>query len=495
MKTNFHRERAAALTAQIDALRAEAEDIIGRAGDDGLSDEDTATVTDRTDQAIALKADLAEALRLADELDELGDLVERGRVTPDAPKSEFNINTRTDPFDLSDVPQHGHARFEDLNARAFDMVEKSRSFGADDHKESATQVLEQTAGRAAQQIILSSHPKYVTAFAKVSTGNAHEMDAEEKDRMAEVDRLLRDSRYFEVDARALSVGAGDITGKLVPAHLDPSVVLTNNGAANPFRQLGRVVPVTTNVWTGVSSAGITIGWTGTDGTEVGDDAPSFSNPAVTCAMWDAFVPLSFQAYEDWFGGEQEILMMVADAKDRLEAQSFATGSGSNQPVGIVTALSGTAYELAHATNNSFTVTDLFALKNALPRRYRSNASLVMNEEWLDRIRLYGTNQGSLYTVSLDAERPDRVFGRPTYDASGMTPTMSSAATNNAIVYGDFSNYLIADRVGTVVEFVPNLFHTGANRPSGQRGWLVHGRTGADSINDAGFILSVNPKVL
>ena len=47
------------------------------------------------------------------------------------------------------------------------------------------------------------------------------------------------------------------------------------------------------------------------------DAPTFANPAVTCAMWDAFVPLSFQAYEDWYGGEQEVLMMVADAKARL----------------------------------------------------------------------------------------------------------------------------------------------------------------------------------
>jgi len=56
------------------------------------------------------------------------------------------------------------------------------------------------------------------------------------------------------------------------------------------------------------------------------------------------------------------------------------------------------------------------------------------------------------------------------------------------VYGDFSNYVIADRVGTTVEFIPHLFATGNNRPSGQRGWYAYFRAGADSVNDGAFQL-------
>ncbi len=413
-----------------------------------------------------------------------------------APRDVPNINTRTDVFDFSDLPSDTVARRADLNARAFSHIEKSRSFIEDSHKESATRVLEQTGGTAAKQTLLSEHPDYQRGYAKYMSGQSDLMTEDEKGRMREVDDLLRSSGYFADTDATRAVIIANTTGKLVPAHLDPSVVLANAGGSNPIRQLARVVPVTTNVWTGVSSAGITVGWSGVDDqVEVGDDAPTFANPAVTCHMWDAFVPVTFATYEDWSGAEGEILMMVADGKDLLEAQSFVTGSGTNQPYGIVTALSGGTSEVANATNNSYTFADLLAAEQALGRRYRPNAAWVMNRVYSDRIRQFGTATGSLYTVSLDASSPDRILGKAVYDSSGFTSTLSSAATNNISVYGDWSNYLIADRVGTITEFVPNLFATGNNRPSAQRGWLVHGRTGADSINDGGFVLNTNPKVL
>lgn len=413
-----------------------------------------------------------------------------------APREVPNINTKTDVYDFSDLPSDEHARRQDLNARAFSMIEKSRAFHEDDHKESATRVLEQTSGTAARQTILSEHPDYVRGYAKYMCGQSDLMTEDEKGRIREVDELLRGSGYFADADATRAVIIANVTGKLVPAHLDPSVVLANAGNSNPIRSLSRVVPITTNVWTGVSSAGITVGWSGVDDqVEVGDDAPTFSNPAVTAHMWDAFVPVTFATYEDWFGGEGEILMMVADGKDLLEAQTFVTGSGTNQPYGIVTALTGTSSQVDNATNNSFTFDDLLEAKNALGRRYRPNAAWVMNEEYQDRIRRFGTAEGSLYTVSLDASSPDRILGRSVYESGGFTATLSAAATNYVTVYGDWSNYLIADRVGTISEFIPNLFATGANRPSAQRGWLVHGRTGADSINDGGFVLMANPKTL
>ena len=67
-------------------------------------------------------------------------------------------------------------------------------------------------------------------------------------------------------------------------------------------------------------------------------------------------------------------------------------------------------------------------------------------------------------------------------------------TNYAIVYGDFQNFVIADRIGMAVEFVPNLFHTGNNRPSASRGFLAHWRVGSDSVNDSGFRMLQNQGV-
>ena len=67
----------------------------------------------------------------------------------------------------------------------------------------------------------------------------------------------------------------------------------------------------------------------------------------------------------------------------------------------------------------------------------------------------------------------------------MDGVINAAQENYALIYGDFSNYVIADRIGTTVEFIPHLF--GANRrPTGQRGWYAHFRVGADIVNDAAF---------
>ncbi len=399
----------------------------------------------------------------------------------------FNVNTRKaeDPFDLSAAPAYGAERSDDLRGRAIEAIERSNLFLEDDHKESATRLVERHAG-AREQILLTSDPVYRSAFAKVCTGETP--NAVEAAKMAHVDQMLRSSGFFNPDSAERAVTVGNVTGKLVPAFLDPSVVLTNTGAANPFRDISRVESITTNVWTGVSSAGITAEWTGAEASQVADAAPTFANPAVTAFMWDAFVPLSFQAYEDWASGESEILVMVADAKNRLEEAAFATGagSGSSQPRGVATALdANTNVEVTMTTAGTFDVTQMYRLLEALPPRYRSNASFVQNLAYIDRIRQFGTsNNYSGFTVDLTADGIPVLLGKKMYESTTLSGTLATTHVN-AIVYGDFSNYLIADRIGTVMEFIPNLF--GANgRPTGQRGYLVHGRTGADSINDLGF---------
>lgn len=417
----------------------------------------------------------------------------------------FNVNTRTDedPHDLSTVrAQYGSARDSEIRDRALAYAENGRYFTEDAHREAATRKIEKLGNknRVAEQILLAGSPEYRSAFFKKQADAEHEITAGERARMGEVDDILRSTGFWdgvnEAEQRALALT--NVTGKLVPSHLDPTVVLTNDGAANPFRAISRVESVSTNVWTGVSTAGITGGWTGAEATEVDDDTPTFANPSVTCYMADAFVPLSFQAYEDWTGAEGELMTLIADYKDILEEAAFATGDGSNKPTGIVTAMTaiGTTAAIAsgrwvfNATNSAYTVNDLFEIKQGLGQRYKPNASWVMAEEYLDRIRAFGTDDYYGQTVNLTAGDIPIVLGKRTYESTTMTGLLSTT-TNYHTVYGDFRNYLIADRVGLAVEFVPNLFHTGANRPSASRGWLAHWRVGADSINDTGFVLGVN----
>ena len=59
--------------------------------------------------------------------------------------------------------------------------------------------------------------------------------------------------------------------------------------------------------------------------------------------------------------------------------------------------------------------------------------------------------------------------------------MSTATTgSNILLCGDFSQYLIYDRLGTSIEYIQNVVD-GSGLPTGQRGWVAHWRTGADVL--------------
>ena len=64
----------------------------------------------------------------------------------------------------------------------------------------------------------------------------------------------------------------------------------------------------------------------------------------------------------------------------------------------------------------------------------------------------------------------------------MDGSIYAAATENNYVlcYGDCSNFVIVDRMGTTIEPIPNLVGTN-RRPTGQRGALLWFRTGSDAV--------------
>lgn len=57
-----------------------------------------------------------------------------------------------------------------------------------------------------------------------------------------------------------------------------------------------------------------------------------------------------------------------------------------------------------------------------------------------------------------------------------------------VLSGDFRQYVIVDRIGTVIEYVPHLFGAAAARPTNQRGFLMHFPTGGDAIITDAFRL-------
>jgi len=335
----------------------------------------------------------------------------------------------------------------------------------------------------AEYYLRHSSDDYCRGFFKLMTGAQWDITPQEAE-------ALRAARSWDQE-RGLTLTAAN-GGAMIPTHLDPSVVLTNAGTVSPFRAISRVVPIMSNVWNGVSSAGVTFAWS-TEGGDSSDIAATYLQPSVTAYKYHGTVPVTIEAFEDISGLGDEVARELADGRERLLGAAFATGSGSGQPTGIVTAINaaGAGRAYVHATNNAFTSADVIGTQNALGSRYQPNAKWAMSLAYLNRVRAFGDDKYFNRTVTLGDSYSEVLLGKPAVEASDMTATLSTA-TNHAAVYGDFSNYLIAERVGMEVEFIPHLFSAGNGLPNGRRGWYAHGRVGADSINDSGFVLSVNP---
>lgn len=311
---------------------------------------------------------------------------------------------------------------------------------------------------------------YVSAFQKIMTNQGI---------------LLTD-----VERAAIAVGTNTQGGYMVPTFLDPTLILTNTGGIDVIRPISRVVSLTTgNKWNGVSTAGVTASWDG-ELAEVSDDSPSFGAPSVPTIMAQAFVQASIAAFEDIDGLASDVLMLIADARVRLEAAAHATGNGSTQPRGIFTALdANTNVEIVSTTAATLSVSDLQLVKRSVGIRWRRNGKWLMNPYYADSIRNLGTSLGNAFSAYLPDDNADSMLGRGVVESEDAPSAQTTTVRDNQIVFGDFQNYLIVDKPGsTSIDFVPVLFNTANNLPDGRRGWYAHWRTGADSINDVAFRL-------
>lgn len=384
------------------------------------------------------------------------------------------------PWDLAEVRTFGRSR-EDVNtelrSRAADAIAKMPT-ASDSVREASTMIVERFDDKdatLARLVLATSSPAYLRAFAKAATNRLHELDDTEQ-------RALQ-----AVRAMSLTDSAG---GYLVPFQLDPTVIITANGSLNEIRRIARQVVATGDVWNGVSSGAVAWSWDA-EASQVSDDATTFAQPTIPVYTARGFVPVSIEALQDMSNGAAEVARLLAEGREILEAAAFATGSGSGQPTGIVTALTGTSSVVNSTTTDTLAVGDLYALQGGLPARYRARGSWLATNNFYNRARQFDTNGGSSLWAQLGDDRPAQLLGKPIYESEDMDGVINATQENHMAVFGDFSNYVIADRIGMTVEFIPHLFQqttagSGFGRPTGQRGWFAYYRTGADSVNDAAF---------
>jgi len=292
--------------------------------------------------------------------------------------------------------------------------------------------------------------------------------------------------------RAMSEGTSSAGGYGIPVFIDPSIILTAQGSGNPFLSICRQQEVNTNVWKGVSSAGVS--WSfDTEAAAVSDDSPTLAQPSVTVFMARGFIPYSIEIGQDYPGFADEMGRLLTEGYDELLIDKFSRGSGSGEPNGILTALdANTNVEVVSTTDGAFGQEDVYKVWKALPQRFRRNASWMMSVDVNNKIRQFGTaNNFHATTQQLPAEWADMLFNKTVYESPYFPDMTGTTGAENRLVVGDFNNYLIARRGGMTVELVQHLVDVTNNRPTGQRGWFAYARIGGNSVNDLGFRLLQN----
>lgn len=463
------------ITAEIAKLKGYARPTTQqRALDDALSAELAAisTANDEDDVRLAeIRRSAAGGLSL--ERGAYGDYRGSGDSDP-----SVHVPFRGNPWDAGE-----RMEVRDRARRALDTLARDKQLPGDEHAvEKVTRALDGHDGgdldRLAAWTAATSDPAYRSAFMRLFADPEHghrEFSDAELGAFRRVQSLSR--------AMSLTDSQG---GFLIPFQLDPSVIISNSGSVNPIRQISRVVVATGDTWNGVSSAGVTAEWLA-EAVEAADASPTLAQPSIVNHKASAFVPVSFEAFGDMADGAAEVAKLLTDAKEQLEAKAFVTGTGTGQPFGVATAMPAGS-KVATAAADVLASGDVYALQEALPPRFQGSAQWLANLATHNQIARFETTAGARLFPEINAS-PPRLLRKPIHEASHLNKAgnTATAGNDNVMVYGDWSHWVITDRIGTSIELVQNLF--GANRrPTGQRGWLMWSRVGADAVVDAAFRL-------
>jgi len=309
----------------------------------------------------------------------------------------------------------------------------------------------------AHRILLTANPAYDRAFGKSILG-----------------QQLTSSEENLIRAAVSHTGLGAETP--VPVTIDPTVMLTSDGQANPLRAISDVRTITGLTWRGINSEGIAVEYDA-ELTALVDTTPNFEAPEASVVKAQAEIQLSIEVDADWPALRSELAMMLADAKDAKEAEKFLHGTGADEPEGLIWALEDDgSSSIPTAAQNTFALEDVFTLKTALPSRFRTRASFIANDAVFDAIRLFGVDDTgpNAYWVDMNDGTPARLLGKSAYEASEMSGDVETGG-EPILVYGDFSRgFVIIDRVGLNV-INAGLVRNGDGRLTGAVGIYAYWR--------------------
>jgi HK97 family phage major capsid protein len=275
-------------------------------------------------------------------------------------------------------------------------------------------------------------------------------------------------------------------GFAIPFTIDPTFIITTSGAASSLREYSRVETITTKSWHPITTEDDVASY-GTETSATADSAPSDIDDlnGVTPLRAKRFIKFTAEYQEDY--GAAAILaqvgVLIRDSKDLLEAEKFVQGTGSAEPEGIIWKLDDDGTSLVSVA--TFDLDGLDAVTAALGPRFRvgGRATYMANLAILQKVRQLGT--AGAPANSIYDQISGILNGYPARELSFMDDAWSSG--KEVLLFGDFKQFVIVDRIGLSMEYVPQVFD-GSGDPLGQRGIYARWRNTSKVITVNAFRL-------
>ncbi len=260
---------------------------------------------------------------------------------------------------------------------------------------------------------------------------------------------------------ALQVGTDSEGGYVTPESFETALVIAMNDH-NEFRQWANVITTDSTRNIPIESTQGTASWTAEEGATSESDA-AFGRVVLGAHKLDTILKVSEELLQDsFFNLEAYLASNFGRRFGDAEEAAFVNGDGSGKPTGFVP---GSTLGKTAAGAAAITADELIDLYHSLKRPYRGNAVFVMNDSTCKLVRkLKDGDQQYLWQPGLQAGQPDMLLGRPVIASDGMP-----AATTGlkSVIFGDLSYYTIADRRGTTIQRLNELY--AANGQVGFRG--------------------------
>ena len=290
---------------------------------------------------------------------------------------------------------------------------------------------------------------------------------------------IRSGEYTNpLEIRAISEASG---GTVLPPLEFHNAITTRLKTMTAIRQISKVVTIGSYAREfAVDDTAGSATWAA-EAASFTETGQTFKKVTLTPAKLTALLKVSNELVEDapargaGFSIEsiltESFARMFAQAEETAFCATASVTSGPQNP--LLSSGAGITTGKTTASNSVITAAEVIDWVYSLPRQYRANASILVHDATLGKLRQLGSVSGTssvnyFWQNSGALGEPDRLMGIPVY-ASAAMPVMATTAKIGVI--GDFGNYSVLAERGTYSMRVLKELYAA----SGQTGYIASTR--------------------